>query len=163
MGFIYSKPLSIEGVFSKFDTNGNGRISKEEAKAAKNTDIFTSFKVKNGMTLEKFENTNKDVYAQYEKCATLAYNKQQGNVKQWLEMTQASLKNLQDYELAELERIEKELEAELENLKQEIELKRIEKEIEDELEKLEQEIGLKAEREKFIEEMRIPRGFFNWK
>lgn len=126
MGFIYTRPLSIEGVFSKFDTDRDGKISKEEAKAAKNMDVFTSFKVKNGMTLENFENKNKDVYAQYEKCATLAYNKQQAQVKQWMEMTQASLENMHDYELAELERMEKELEAEKEKLEKELQ-KNIEK------------------------------------
>ncbi len=30
MGFIYTKPLSLEGVFAKFDTDGDGKISADE-------------------------------------------------------------------------------------------------------------------------------------
>ena len=116
MGFIYTKSCSIEEVFGKFDTNHDGKISRDEVNAAKGMDIFTNFKVKKGMTLETFENTNKDVYAKYEKAATYAYNKQQEKVKQWIKDEQTALVKFQDQELAKLEEVEKELEIELKKL-----------------------------------------------
>ena len=122
MGFIYSKPLSIEGVFSKFDTDGDGKISKKEAKAAKNMDVFTGFKVQKGMTLEAFESQNLDVYTQYEQISTKLYNTQQDRVQQWLKNEQASLEDIQELEVKILEDMEKEVEREREKLKAKLEL-----------------------------------------
>ena len=116
MGFIYTKSMSIEEVFSKFDTNHDGKISGKEAKKAKKMDIFSNFKVTKGMTLETFENTNKDVYAGYENASTKAYNKQQAKVKQWMKSTSEAMIMMQDSELRELEDLEKELEQEKEEL-----------------------------------------------
>ena len=122
MGFIYQKPLSMEGVFSKFDTDGNGTISKQEAKAAKNMDIFTNFKVKKDMTLDAFESANKDVYSSYERLATEAYNKQQTKIQQWLKMEEKAMSGLQSREIDELEKTEQEImyEIERERLEEEV-------------------------------------------
>ena len=43
MGFIYTKPLSIEGVFAAFDADGNGKISSEEKKSNKKYGHFYKF------------------------------------------------------------------------------------------------------------------------
>ena len=110
MGFIYSKPLSIEEVYSKFDTNGDGKISRKEAKAAKNMDIFTNFKINKGMDLQTFESENRDVYSIYEQGVTTAYKKQ-------VEKVQSEMLNLTENEMAYLNGAEKELAQE----KQEIE------------------------------------------
>ena len=119
MGFIYTKPLSIEGIFAKFDTDGDGKISADEKKAAKGMDVFTSFKINKGMTLEKFESKNRDTYARYEQASTLAYNRQQEQVQQWIKYGQEAMLEHKEYELKELERLEQELEKE----KEELELK----------------------------------------
>ena len=124
MGFIYTKPLSIEGVFSKFDTNGDGIISSEEKKAAKNMDVFTSFKLKNGMTSETFENENRNKYARYEQAATHAYDKQKARINSWLDAKQEEMDILKDYELAELDRMEKELEKEKEEMEKELQARK---------------------------------------
>lgn len=78
MGFIYNKPLSIEQVFSLYNTNGGNSIDSEEAKNAKNVSIFNGrFIVEEGMTLEQFEAKNLETYTEYEQLATQAYNAQQ--------------------------------------------------------------------------------------
>ena len=116
MGFIYSKPLSIEGVFAKFDTDRNGTISHREYNAAQQTDIFTSFKINKNMTLFEFETFNRETYANYEKNMTEKHKKQEKEVQQWLMQEQTSLQDLQETEIKELERLEQKLEKEKEEL-----------------------------------------------
>jgi len=70
MSFIYNKPLSIEQVFAKFNTNGGEEIDEHEANNAKNIKIFQGFKVEKDMKFEDFERENLEVYRQYEELAT---------------------------------------------------------------------------------------------
>ncbi len=108
MGFFYDKPLSIEEVFSKFDTDHSGTIDKKEAKDAKSIEIFKNFKVKKGMTLDVFEKKNLNSYAKYEQEATEAYKKQREKVNNWLKITQQALEEEQERELELLEKMENE-------------------------------------------------------
>ena len=82
MGFLFGKPLSIEQIFAKFNTNGNGRIDKDEAENAKNVSLFSHFVVEEGMTIEEFEKKNLETYKVYEKSSTEAWNKQKSEIEE---------------------------------------------------------------------------------
>jgi len=105
MSFIYSKTLSVEELFAKFDTNHDGKIDKNEKKFAKEQNLFPDFNIKSGMTLDKFEKKNLEVYKKYELANTSAYSKQQS-------MIDEAFKRLNEFENEELDEIEKELKIE---------------------------------------------------
>ena len=121
MGFIYTKPISIEEVFSKFDTNHDGKISGKEAKNAKKMDVFTNFKVKKGMTLQTFESTNTDVYARYEKFSTDAYNKQEIRIRNQIKSFVDAVIEMQEHDLEDFEILEKEVEKHKDELERTLE------------------------------------------
>jgi len=73
MSFI--KPLSIEQIFAKFNTNGGEEIDEQEANNAKNINIFQGFKVEKGMKLEDFERENAEIYRQYEESNSEGFAK----------------------------------------------------------------------------------------
>ena len=87
-------------------------------------DIFTNFKIKKGMTLEKFESENRETYAQYEQFVTEVYNKQEEKVQKWLKQEQSFMKEHQEHKLEALDRLEMELEKEKEELLSKLELQR---------------------------------------
>lgn len=99
MSFMYSKTLSVEELFAKFDTNHDGKIDKNEKKFAKEQNLFSDFKIKSGMTLDKFEKKNLEVYKKYELANTSAYSKQQS-------MIDEAFKRLNEFENEELDEIE---------------------------------------------------------
>lgn len=70
MGFIYNKPLSMEQIFSMYNSNGGDKIDKEEVANAKNIKIFQGFQVQEGWTLEDFERENLETYKRYEDINT---------------------------------------------------------------------------------------------
>ena len=78
MSFLYNKPLSIEEIFSLYDKNGDGKISKKELKK-NNISIYQGFSFTKDMTLEEFEALNSEKYKQYELANTIAFAEQQKN------------------------------------------------------------------------------------
>ena len=127
MGF-YDKPLSIEAIFSKYDTNHDGKIDKKEVKSAKNIEHFDGFKVKNGMTLDVFEKKNGKAYAKYEQAATDAYNAQQKQINQWIECAHEEIDELKTSVQEDFEAVEKELEQEKEKNERILNLQKMAKE-----------------------------------
>jgi len=89
--------LSVEEIFGMYDTNHDGKIDKQEKQNAKNINLFPKFKVKKGMTLDKFERKNLETYEQYDLNNTWAYEMQQAK------------NSLNAFEIREMERLEQEL------------------------------------------------------
>ncbi len=79
MGFIYNKPLSLEQIFSMYNSKGGEKIDTEEVANAKNIKIFQGFQIQEGWTLEDFERENIETYKLYEELATRAWTEQQKN------------------------------------------------------------------------------------
>ena len=109
MGFIYNKPLSMEQIFSMYNSNGGDKIDKEEVANAKNIKIFQGFQIQEGWTLEDFERENLEAYSRYEELSTEAWAKQQkenGVTPDEREKADQILNELHNHQMEKLEKLQ---------------------------------------------------------
>ena len=109
MGFIYNKPLSMEQIFSMYNSKGGDKIDKEEVANAKNIKIFQGFQVQEGWTLEDFERENLEAYSRYEELSTEAWAKQQkenGVTPDEREKADQILNELHNHQMEKLEKLQ---------------------------------------------------------
>ena len=109
MGFIYNKPLSMEQIFSMYNSKGGDKIDKEEVANAKNIKIFQGFQIQEGWTLEDFERENLEAYSRYEELSTEAWAKQQkenGVTPDEREKADQILNELHNHQMEKLEKLQ---------------------------------------------------------